>query len=137
MSPIRVLVVEDFAPFRKLICSILGKPGLQIVGEASDGPEGVRLAEGLKPDLILLDIGLPKLNGIDAAHEIRKLAPKSKIIFVSQESSPDLVQEALNVVAARGYVVKTRAASDLLPAVEAVLEGGEFVSTGLSGHHVT
>jgi DNA-binding NarL/FixJ family response regulator len=132
-SSIRLIVVEDFAPFRKLICSILGKePGLQIIAEVSDGLEAVRQAEALKPDLILLDIGLPTLNGIAAARQIRKLAPESKIIFVSQEFSPDVVQEALNL-GARGYVLKTRVASDLLAAVEAVLEGRQFVSDGLSG----
>ena len=97
------------------------------MGEASDGAEAVRQAEELKPDLILLDIGLPTLNGMAAARQIRKLAPDSKIIFVSQESSPDLVQEALSL-GARGYVAKTRAASDLLAAVEEVLEGRPFVS---------
>src|ERR1700687_164768 len=97
-SSIRVLVVEDFAPFRGLICSTLRQePGLHIVREVADGLDAVRQAEELKPDLILLDIGLPTLNGIDAARRIRKLAPESKIIFVSQESSPDVVQEALSL----------------------------------------
>lgn len=134
-SSIRVLVVEDFAPFRSFICSTLGKrPSLQVVGEVSDGLEAVRQAEELKPDLILLDIGLPTLNGIAAARQIRKRAPESKIIFVSQESSPDVVQEALNL-GAWGYVLKTRAASDLLAAMEAVIQGGRFVSPGLLGHN--
>jgi DNA-binding NarL/FixJ family response regulator len=88
--------------------------------------------EGLEPDLVLLDIGLPTLNGIEAARQIRKLAPESRIIFVSQESSPDVVQEALNL-GALGYVLKTGAALDLLAAVEAVLDGRQFVSGGLSG----
>ena len=129
--PVRILVVDDFGPWRQHICSTLkGRQELQIVGEASDGPEAVKIAEELKPDLILLDIGLPTLNGIAAARQIRKLAPESKIIFVSQESSPDVVQEALNV-GARGYVVKTTAGSDLVAAIEAVLEGRQFVSGGL------
>jgi DNA-binding NarL/FixJ family response regulator len=129
-SFVRALVVEDFAPFRKFICSTLSKrPNLQVICEVSDGQEAVQKAEELKPDLILLDIGLPTLDGIAAARLIRKLAPESKIIFVSQEFSPDVVQEALNA-GARGYVFKTRAASDLLAAVEAVLEGRHFVSRG-------
>jgi len=129
--PVRVLVVEDFEPFRQLISSMLGKRlELQVISQVSDGQEAVRQAEELKPDLILLDIGLPTLNGIAASRQIRELAPASKIIFVSQESSPDVVQEALNS-GALGYVLKTRAGIDLLPAVEAVLEGKQFVSSGL------
>ena len=100
---------------------------MQIVGEASDGLEAVRQAEELKPDLILLDIGLPTLNGIEAARQIRSLAPESKIIFLTQESSADVVREALSL-GAWGYVVKARAGSDLLPAVEAVLLGKQFIS---------
>jgi DNA-binding NarL/FixJ family response regulator len=131
-SSIRVLVVDDYEPFRRSACSMLGNgPAFQIVGEASNGVAAVRQAEELKPDLILLDIGLPKLNGLQAAREIRKLSPDSKIIFVSQESSPDVVQEALSL-GALGYVAKTRAASDLLAAVEAVLEGRRFISSGLT-----
>lgn len=131
-SPIRVLVVDDYEPFRRFVRSTLGsRPAFQIVGEASDGVAAVRQAEELKPDLILLDIGLPRLNGLRAAREIRTLSPDSRIIFVSQESSPDVVQEALSL-GALGYVAKARAASDLLPAVEAVLEGRRFVSNGLT-----
>src|ERR1700686_1656710 len=121
-SFVRALVVEDFAPFRKFICSTLGKrPNLQVICEVSDGQEAVQKAEELKPDLILLDIGLPRLNGIAAARQIRKLAPESKIIFVSQESSPHVVQEALNS-GAQGYVLKTKLGSDLLVAVDAVMQ---------------
>ena len=105
---------------------------MQVIGKVSDGLEAVHNAEELKPDLILLDIGLPTLNGIEAARQIRELAPESKIIFVSQESSPDLVQEALNL-GAWGYVAKTRVASDLLAAIEAVLKGRRVVSSGMPG----
>jgi CheY-like chemotaxis protein len=95
-SFVRVLVVEDNEQFRQFLCSALGsKPGLQIVGEVADGLEAVQRAEELQPDLILLDIGLPGLNGIEAGRRIRRLSPKSKILFVSQESSADFVQEAL------------------------------------------
>jgi DNA-binding NarL/FixJ family response regulator len=133
MSTFRVLVVEDYEPFRSFVCSTLAKrPELQIVGQASDGLEAAQKAHELQPDLILLDIGLPTLNGIDAARRIRKVAPKSKILFVSQESSPDVVEEAL-ALGALGYVVKTRAGSELLAAVEAVRRGRQFVSAGLLG----
>jgi DNA-binding NarL/FixJ family response regulator len=131
MSPIRVLVVEDFVPFRRFICSMIcRRPDLQIVGEVADGLEAVQKAKELKPDLILLDISIPGLNGFAAARQIRKLSPKSRIIFVSQESSADVIQEALSI-GAPSYVLKTRAAIDLLTAVEAVLEGRQFVSNGL------
>ena len=101
---------------------------LQVIGEVSDGLEAVQQAVELQPDLILLDIGLPSLNGIEAARQIRKLIPESKIIFLTQESSADVVQEALSL-GARGYVVKTMAESELLTAVEAVLLGKTFVSS--------
>lgn len=125
----RVLIVEDFVPFRQFICSTLAKkPELQLIGEVSDGLEAVQKADELKPDLILLDIGLPSLNGIDAARQIRKLSPESKIIFLSQESSADVIEAALSL-GARAYVVKTRAESDLLAAVDSVLRGNLFVSS--------
>jgi DNA-binding NarL/FixJ family response regulator len=128
----RVLVVDDYEPFRRFVCSKLGtRPELQIVGEASDGLDAVHKAEELQPDIIVLDIGLPTLNGIEAARQIRNFAPESKIVFVTQESSPDVVQEVLGLGTC-GYVVKTRAESDLLAAVDAVLEGRKFVSIGLS-----
>jgi DNA-binding NarL/FixJ family response regulator len=129
MSSIRLLVVEDFAPFRQFIRSTLGeRADLQIICEVADGLEAVQKAEELKPDLILLDIGLPTLTGIEAARQIRKLVPESKIIFVSQESSADVVQEAFRLGAC-GYVVKARAATDLLAAVEEVIPGERFVGS--------
>ena len=126
-------MVEDFEPFRRLICSKLRKrPEFQIVAEDTDGLEAVQRAEALQPDLILLDIRLPSLNGIDAARRIRKLSPKSKILFISQESSAAVVQEAL-ALGALGYMVKAHAGRELLAAVEAVLQGRQFVGRGLPG----
>ena len=92
----RVLIVEDFLAFRRFICSTLGESlDLRVIAEMADGLEAVQKAAELKPDLILLDIGLPTINGIEAARQIRKVSPESKIVFVSQESSPDVVDEAL------------------------------------------
>ena len=102
---------------------------LQVIGEVSDGLEAVQKAVELQPDFILLDIGLPSLDGIEAARQIRKLVPKSKIIFLTIESSADVLQKALSL-GARGYVVKEMAESELLTAIEAVLLGKTFVSGG-------
>ena len=137
VSSIRVLVVDDYEPFRRLVCSTLEKrPHLQIVGEASDGLEAVHKAEELQPDLIVLDIGLPTLNGIEAARRIRKLIPDCKILVLTQESSAEVVQEVLRL-GALGYVVKAHAGSELLAAVEAVCQDKRFVSKGISGHDCT
>ena len=129
MAPVRVLVVEDFVPFRQFISSRLAtRRDLQVICEVSDGLEAVQKAVELKPDLILLDIALPSLNGIEAARRIRTLAPESKIIFLSQESSPDVVQEAFSL-GAQGYVVKAKAGSELLDAVDAVISGKKFIGS--------
>jgi DNA-binding NarL/FixJ family response regulator len=131
MALTRVLIAEDFPPFSQYIVSTLAKcENLQVVCDVSDGLEAVQKAEELKPDLIILDVGLPSLNGIEAARQIRKLVPHTKIIVVTQESSVDVVQEALRS-GAQGYVLKARAATDLVAAVEAVLEGRQFISDGL------
>lgn len=131
MSLFRVLVAEDFEPFRRFICSRLrNRTGLQVICEASDGLEAVKKAEQLQPDLILVDIGLPTLNGIEAACRISRLAPTAKILFVSENNDADVVMAALSN-GAKGYVRKQSAQTDLLPAVEAVLRGDRFVSRGL------
>lgn len=131
VSITRVLVVEDHVQFRQFISATLSKKrNLQIICEVADGLEAVSKADELKPDLILLDIGLPTLNGILVARLIRKLAPKSKIIFVTTESSVDVVQEALNL-GAWGYVMKAMAGADLLAALEAVISGKHFASSTL------
>jgi DNA-binding NarL/FixJ family response regulator len=131
-SLVRTLVIEDYEAFRTFICSTLVKDSrIEIVGEASDGLEAVHKAELLRPDLIVLDVGLPKQNGIEAARQIGKLVPESKILFLSLESSADVVREAF-CVGARGYVAKARAGTELLAAVEAVLQGKLFVSSSLN-----
>ena len=125
-SVIRVLIVEDFQPFREFVCSTLAKrPELQVIAEVSDGLEAVQKAVELKPDLILLDIGLPTMNGIEAARRIRALVPTAKIIFLSQETSADVVEEALNT-GARAYVQKVKAGRQLLAAIDAAIQGKRF-----------
>jgi DNA-binding NarL/FixJ family response regulator len=126
--------VDDYEPWRRFISSALQiRPNLQVIGEVSDGLEAVLKAQELKPDLVILDIGLPTLSGIAVARQIREQVPRSKILVVSENRSWEIAQEALRV-GAGGYVVKSDAAIELLRAVEAVLEGKQFVSTSLATH---
>ena len=131
---IRVLVVDDFAPWHGFVSTTLRKePELEIVGNASDGLEAVQQAQQLRPELILMDIGLPTLNGIEAARRITEVSPASKILFLSENRSVDVAEKALSN-GASGYVVKSDAAGELLPAIKAVLEGKRFISASLAGH---
>jgi DNA-binding NarL/FixJ family response regulator len=126
-----VLIVEDYEPFRRFtVAELQSKSQLHILNEICDGAEAVQQAQQLQPDLILLDIGLPTLNGIEAARRIQKVSPHTKILFVSENRSSDLVEEALRV-GGLGYIVKSDAARDLLPAIEAVLRGKRYVSASL------
>jgi|SRR5215470_1280936 len=106
---------------------------LEIVGEEGDGMGAVRQAQALQPDLILLDIGLPGLNGIEAGRKIRDVAPKARIVFLTQETAPDFVAEAF-ALGAQGYIIKTQVGSELLAALDAVLGGARFASRSLDGH---
>ena len=129
---VRILMVEDFEPYRTHIASLLGKNAdLRVICEVGDGLQAVQRALELRPDLILMDIGLPGLNGIDAARKILQLTPESRILFLTQETSADLVREVLNA-GAHGYVLKSQAGGELLGAIEAVLQGKRFVSGGLA-----
>jgi DNA-binding NarL/FixJ family response regulator len=129
----KILVVDDSDRFRQfLVLSLRRRAEFQLINEASDGLEAVERAEELKPDLILMDIGLPGVNGIEAWRRIQKVSPNSKILFVSLESSADVVREALDL-GAKGYILKADAASELLPAVDAVLQGKQYLSRRLPG----
>ncbi len=131
-SCVRMLVVDDFEPWRRQVCSILQtQPALRVVAEAGDGLEAVQKAGELKPDLILLDIGLPTLNGLEVATRIRQVAPLTKIVFVTQHGDREFAQSALRV-GAQGYVLKADAVSELSPAVAEVLGGADFVSSGIT-----
>lgn len=130
-SAVRILVVDDYEPWREEICSMLQtQPELRVIAEIADGLEAVQKAQELKPDLILLDIGLPSLSGIDAANRIRQVAPDARIIFLTQNSDKDVVEAALNT-GAHGYVLKADAGSELLPALAGILGGDDFVSSGI------
>jgi DNA-binding NarL/FixJ family response regulator len=133
----RILLADDFEPWRSFVASLPQKNlEWQIICEASDGLEAVQKAKEFQPDLIVLDIGLPKLNGIEAAPSIRKVAPESKILFLSSNRSSDTAAEALNA-GGHGYVVKSDGANELLVAVEAVLQGKRFVSSTFKGLDLT
>ena len=130
MRSIHILLVEDFEAFRRVVCSILRQRAEFQIAEASDGLEALWKAERLQPDLVLLDIGLPSLNGIEVSKCARRVVPAAKIVFLSQECSREVVQEALRA-GGLGYVRKSHAQSDLLPAIDSVLEGRRFMSSGL------
>jgi|SRR5579883_1236721 len=126
--PPRLLVVENYEPARRFLCSILAENGeFEIAGQAGDGADAVRQAERLQPDIVLCDIGLSTLNGFEAAELIRDVAPHSKIVFVSQESSFDFIEAGVRA-GALGYVQKMRLYTDLLPAIRTVLRGNYFIS---------
>jgi DNA-binding NarL/FixJ family response regulator len=126
----KILVVEDFERFRQFVVSTLQQRAEFQITEASDALEALQQVEEQHPDIVLLDIGLPGLNGIEVARRLPRPSVPLKIVFVTQETSPEIVREALNL-GALGYVHKVRARTDLLPAIEAALEGRRFVSSGL------
>ena len=127
-------MVDDYEAWRRFVCSTCQQfPQLRLVGEASEGLDALQKAQELQPDLVVLDVGLPRLNGIQAARRIREVSPKSKILFVSENRFLEVVEEALST-GAGGYVVKSDAGSDLLLAIDAVLQGKSFVSASLAGY---
>jgi CheY-like chemotaxis protein len=127
----RVLVVEDHERFRRVICGLLRqRPDMLIVGEAADGLDAIRQAEALRPDVVVLDIGLPTLSGFEVARRLRTVIPQAKLMFVTVESSFEIVEQAF-IRGAHGYVYKPRAQRDVLPVLEAIMRGGRFVSGGL------
>jgi DNA-binding NarL/FixJ family response regulator len=130
MLPVRTLIVEDYEGLRKLLrLKLREKTKCVVIGEAVDGLQAVQQAKELQPDLILLDLSLPKLNGMEVFRRIRELSPHSKVVILSQDSSPEVVQGALRLGAA-GYLLKSDA-NELPSALDAVLHGAVFVSTRL------
>jgi len=126
-----VVLVDDSQEFRSLLSSILhAKPEFRVVAQASNGHEAVQKIEALAPDLVLLDLGLPELNGLEVARIMRDKSASRKILIVSQESSPEVVDEALRLGAC-GYVLKSDVENELLRAVSAVLQGKTFLSKTL------
>jgi len=132
MSVVRILVVDDFVPWQHLILRLLeSETKLQIISTAVDGTEAVQKAEELQPDLILMDLGLPGINGIEATRQIAIVAPGSKVLFLTHHSEPDMIQAAFDA-GASGYVFKSDFNADLIPGVRAALLGQKFVSRSLT-----
>lgn len=126
-----VLIVEDSELFRRFLRLLLATPDLRIVGEAATGEEGVEKARKLTPELVLLDIHLPDVDGIEVGRRIRQILPDAKLVFVTQETSENFLNEALAV--GTGYVSKNSAGADLPTAIEAVLQDEGFVSPDMDG----
>jgi two-component system, NarL family, nitrate/nitrite response regulator NarL len=125
---LKFLVVDDHEQFRKYVCGLLeSQPRFAVVGEAANGVEAIGRASEVQPDVVVLDINMPVLGGIEAAEQILLLAPKTQIIFLTQDDSEMMIEGAM-AKGARAYVVKQSAATDLVKAVECVVTGKKFVS---------
>jgi DNA-binding NarL/FixJ family response regulator len=127
LSIVKILLVDDFVPWHRVVKLLLQpNPTWQVMGEAMTGLEAVGKALELQPDLVLLDIGLPVMNGIEVARHIFRVAPSSKIVFVTENDDRAVVKAAMSTGAC-GYVVKSNAVRQLLPAIEAVVAGQQFI----------
>ncbi len=128
LPTVRVLVVDDYAPWMHFVSAALALiPEIKIVGEAQDGLTAIQKMVELKPDVVVLDIGLPDMNGIQVAKRLMELSPKVRILFLTENTAPEIVRDAL-LTGAQGYVVKSHAARELMPAIEALLLDCYFVS---------
>lgn len=128
---IRVMLVDDYAYFRQYVRKMMiGAPGMEVIAEAADGFTAVQLAEQFRPDVILMDIDIPFLNGLDAAKEILNTSPATRIIFLTAHVSLDLMERALKT-GARGYLIKTHVSTELVPAIQEVFLGNTYISKHL------
>jgi two-component system nitrate/nitrite response regulator NarL len=135
MSVVQILIVDDSLPWQRFVQSQLeAAPGLKVITVAADGPEAVQKANEIQPDVILMDIHLPGMNGIEATRQIRAISPGSKILIVSMLDELAVIQTAFEA-GASGYVLKWDAGRDLIPAIGAILLGQRFVSYSLTGWH--
>lgn len=130
--PIRILLADDHALVRQGVKSILEREGFQVIAEASDGQEVLRLAQKLQFDIAVIDISMPVLNGIDTAQELRKSCPKIKTILLTRHDEDQYVTQALQA-GVKGYVLKSQVASDLVHAIQQVCRGTIYLSPSVSG----
>jgi DNA-binding NarL/FixJ family response regulator len=128
---IRVLIADDHRLFREALRSVLERE-CNVVGEAASGEEAVELAARIRPDIVLLDVGMPGVGGLNAAHRLAKQAPSSKVVILSQHEDEEYVIEAMVEAGAAGYLVKTDAAAELLSALRAVAAGRTYLSAAVA-----
>jgi two-component system, NarL family, response regulator NreC len=127
-EPITVLLVDDQAVVRRAIRTLLKQtPGIRVVGEARDGREGVAMALRLDPDVVLMDIGMPVMNGIEATRRIHEVAPRSRILILSSHTDDDYIKAVISMGAV-GYILKQSVLSDLARAIRRTGSGGTVVS---------
>ena len=134
--PIRILLAEDHVMVRQGLRALLEQAGMAVIGEASDGPEALRLAHEQHPDVAVLDIGMPYLNGIETARRLREALPQTKIVLLTMHTEDPYVLEAMQAGAV-GYVLKTQATLDLVQAIRDVLQGEIYLSPRVSRTIVT
>ena len=127
----RIMLADDHPMFRQGLRSLLEKDGFEVVGEASNGHEATRMARKLNPNVAVLDLGMPMLNGVDAARDIYKRSPETQVVLLTMYEDDAYVLEALRA-GIRGYVLKAQAASDLLAAIREVIRGAVYLSPGIS-----
>jgi DNA-binding NarL/FixJ family response regulator len=129
--PTRVLLADDHALIRQGLKALLERQGFQVVCEVSDGQEAIRSVEKTQPDVAIIDISMPILNGVDAARELKKSSPKTKVILLTQHEEDQYVTEALRA-GVKGYVLKGQAADDLVHAIQEVCRGSVYLSPHIS-----
>jgi DNA-binding NarL/FixJ family response regulator len=129
---IRILIVDGYRPWRTAVNSLLQhEPSFQVIAEAGGGSEAVQMASALSPDVVLMDIAMRGMNGLEASDRIRELSPTCKIVFFTELRSPHIAERAM-FVGGSGYVLKSNAASELIPALKAAFAGERFISPSLS-----
>jgi two-component system response regulator NreC len=129
--PVSIVLADDHPIFRQGLRSLLEKDGFTVVGEGSDGMEAIRLADKFRPDIVMLDFSMPRLNGLDAAKEVRRVSPRSKVILLTVHREEQYVLEAINA-GIKGFVLKSEAATALAEAIHEVTRGNAYLSPGIA-----